>query len=391
MRMRIPISLFLLFALTHPGYAQSANEIVIGSKHSVYSEVLGESRDYWVSLPDSYGLESESHKTYPILVVLDGRSLFRPISGTLSFMSASRNGSRRVPEMIVVGIPSTNRERDFTPDKIVTRRENDTGGGDRFLGFLENELLPVLRGAYRTSPYSMLVGHSLGGLLATHAYLKSESTFNAFIAIDPSFGSWDADTMDPKIDAITGQSFDRFLYLATANWGARNLRNRDRHVRFYEALHRRVGGGQFRARLEYFEDENHGSVPLIAFYNGMSEIFQGYGMSYRDVTSLEQLTSHYHAISERLSHDFQPPEELVNRVGYQMLRSDDSEQKAAALELFELNATNHSGSFNVFDSLGEAYASLGQKAKAIESYRRSLEINPGNENAKDQLELLGVQ
>jgi predicted alpha/beta superfamily hydrolase len=368
-----------------------ANEVVVGSKYSIHSELLGETREYWVSLPDSYDLESESHKTYPILIVLDGRSHFRSVSGMHSFMSTSRSGSRRVPEMIIVGVASTNRERDFTPDKIVTRRENETGGGDNFLNFLETEFIPFLNNTYRSSSFKVLMGHSLGGLLVTHAYLKAESTFNAFIAIDPSFGNWDADTMDQKVETATDSSLNRFLYIATANWGTRNLRNRDRHVRFYESLHRRAGSDQFRAQLEYFEDENHGSVPLMAFYNGMSTLFEGYGMTYRDVTSSEQVASHYEVISDRLSHDFKPPEELVNRAGYQMLRQDDEKQKASALELFELNASNYPMSFNAFDSLGEAYHAMGETKKAIESYQRSLELNAGNENAKTQIKVLEKQ
>lgn len=390
MSIRIPIGIVLLFALTHPLFAQSANAVVMGSEYSIRSEVLDEDRTYWVSLPASYDLAASSHATYPLLVVLDGQVHFRYIAGMLGFMSAGRSGSRRVPEMIVVGIASTNRERDFTPDKIVTRRANDTGGGDRFLDFLETELLPVLQGRYRLAPFTVLMGHSLGGLLASHAYLQAETTFDAFIVVDPSFGNWDAATMDQKVEAMPRTSLDRFLYVATANWGPRNFRNRDRHVRFYEALHRRAGAGPFRARLEYFEDEDHGSVPLIAFYHGMSALFEGYGLTYRDVTSLEQLTSHYEAISDRLSYDVLPPEELVNRIGYRMLRSEDARQKAVALSFFDLNAANYPASFNVFDSLGEAHAALGHTREAIESYQRSLQLNPDNENARRQLDLLAA-
>ena len=380
-----------LLTWTQLGYSQVAIDPAAGTHYSIYSELLGETREYWVSLPDSYDLESESHTTYPLLIVLDGRSLFRPVSAMHGFMSTGRSGSRRVPEMIVVGIASTNRERDFTPDKIVTRRENATGGGDIFLGFLETELLPVLHDSYRSSSFSVLLGHSLGGLLAIHAYMKANTTFNAFIAIDPSFGNWNADTMDLKVEAITDASFDRFLYIASANWGSRNLRNRDRHVRFYESLHARSAPRQFRARYEYFENENHGSVPLIAFHNGMSSLFEGYGMTFRDVTSAEQLTTHYEIISDRLSHDFKPPEELVNRAAYQMLRQDDDTQKAAAIALFELNASNHPMSFNAFDSLGEAYHAVGDIKKAIASYQRSLALHAGNENARNQLDILEAQ
>ncbi len=354
----------------------------------MHSDILDENREYWVSLPPSYDQAYQSHKTYPILIVLDGRSLFGPVTEMINHMSTSRNGSRRVPEMIVVGIQSTNRERDFTPDKIVTVRKNDTGGGDQFLAFLEKELFPVLQSTYRASSYRVLVGHSLGGLLACHAYMKEQTLFNAFIAIDPSFGTWDMATMDQKIDAVTNVSFDRFLYMATANWGARNLRNRDRHVRFYESLNQKNSADLFRAQLEYFENENHFSIPLIAFYNGISSMFKGYGLSYRAVTSLKQLTAHYETISIRLSADFQAPEELVDRVAHQFMRSDDPEKKAVAYEFFEMNTTNFPHSFTALMSLADAQETLGDMENAIESYKKALELAPENGNAENRLNIL---
>lgn len=388
MKIRFCLSFLFLLLFARLGYSQTSDDVVVGSKYSIHSDLLDETREYWVSLPDSYHLDSESHKTYPLLIVLDGQSHFRFVSGMHHFMSASRSGSRRVPEMIIVGVASTNRERDYTPDKIVTARENDTGGGDIFLSFLETELLPDLHNSYRTSSFNVLMGHSLGGLFAVHTYMKAESAFNAFIAIDPSFGTWDAETMDQKVEAMTDSSFDRFLYMATANWGTRNLRNRDRHVRFYESLHSRAGAGPFRAQLEYFEEENHGSVPLIAFYNGMSSLFKDYGLTFQEITSSEQLVSHFELISDRLSHDFRPPEALVNRAAYQMLRRENDQQKAEALKLFELNASNYPMSFNAFDSLGEAYQAVGETKKAMDSYKKSLALNAGNENAKAQLKIL---
>ncbi len=45
-------------------------------------------------------------------------------------------------------------------------------------------------------------------------------------------------------------------------------------------------------------------------------------------------------------------------------------------------------SFNVYDSLGEAYMAKGDKENAIKNYKKSLELNPDNENAKDMLQQL---
>lgn len=360
--------------------SQDVEQIVIGTKHILHSNILNEDREYWVNLPESYNNEGSSYMRYPVLIVLDGNAHFRSISGMVNYMSAGYNGNTRIPEMIVVAIQNVNRRRDFTPDQIITSRKNDSGGGESFLSFLENELIPELDRKYRTEPYRILFGHSLGGLLATHAYMKEKTLFNAFIAVDPSFGTWDAETMDKKLDAVTEKSFERFIYIATANWGKRNIRNRDRHVRLYEALNSKCEG-EFPAKLEYFEDENHGSVPPIAFNNGILAIFEGYGIYYRDIDSKEQLTQHFQSLSQRLSWDFRPPEYLVNRIGYRMLQSRNESEKSKALAFFIMNTENFPNSFNAFDSLGEAYEVLGDTENAVSNYEKSLELNPGNEHA----------
>ena len=382
-------NILLLFFLVVSQFAkaQETKEISIGTVHQIHSNQLNEDREYWVNLPESYHEEGNSYKRYPILILLDGNAHFRSITGMVNYMSSGYNGNRVIPEMIVVAIQNVDRRRDFTPDKIITVRENNSGGGEKFLSFLEEELIPELDTNYRTDSYRILFGHSLGGLLATHAYMKEKSLFNAFIAVDPSFGTWDAETMDQKLEAVTDQSFQRYLYLATANWGKRNIRNRDRHVRLYESLNSK-SPGEFAAKLEYFENENHGSVPPIAFYQGISSMFDGYGISYRDIKSLDQLLQHFQLISQRLSFDFSPSESLVNQIGYGFLQSRNPEEQAKALDFFLLNTKNFPGSYNAFDSLGDAYETLGDAKKAIESYQQSLNLNPAHEHAKNKIEIL---
>ncbi|MBO0340287.1 MAG: alpha/beta hydrolase-fold protein [Allomuricauda sp.] len=360
--------------------SQDTESIMLGTKHMLHSNILNEDRGYWISLPDSYNDDQSSHKRYPVLMVLDGNIHFKSITGVVNYLSSDAYRSWKIPEMIVVGITNVDRRRDYTPDKVITVRENNSGGGKKFLSFLEDELIPELDSHYRTAPYRILFGHSLSALLTTHAYMKEKSLFSAFIAVDPSFGTWDAETMDKKLEAVTDRSFKRYFYLATANWGKRNIRNRDRHVRLFEGLNSKCEG-VFPAKMEYFENENHASVPPIAFYNGISNIFEGYGISYREVKSKEQLIQHFQSISRRLSWNFRPPEQLVNRIGYSLLRSRNSHDKPTALSYFILNTENFPNSFNAFDSLGEAYEALGDKKKAIDNYEKSLELNPKNEHA----------
>jgi predicted alpha/beta superfamily hydrolase len=381
------ITCFLLLASFFQGYTQDSNEIVIGNKHQIHSDILNEERSYWVGLPESYNDETASYKRYPILLVLDGHAHFRSISGMVNYMSSGYNGNIRIPEMIVVAIQNVNRRRDFTPDKIITQRENDSGGGETFLRFLEEELIPELDKQYRSDSYRILFGHSLGGLLATHTYMKEQTKFNAFIAVDPSLGTWDAETMDEKLEAITTNSFHRYLYVATANWGKSNIRNRDRHIRLYESLNSKCTGF-FPAALEYFEEENHGSVPLIAFHNGISSIFKGYGVHYRNIQDTEELKEHFINLSDRLSWVVKPPEYLVNRIGYTLLKSKDKINRTEALQFFILNTELYPASYNTFDSLEEAYEIMSDNKNAVINYNKSLKLNPGNKHALRKIQEL---
>jgi glyoxylase-like metal-dependent hydrolase (beta-lactamase superfamily II) len=77
-----------------------------------------------------------------------------------------------------------------------------------------------------------------------------------------------------------------------------------------------------------------------------------------------------------------------NQLGYRLL---GQEQYAAAIAVFELNVEMYPESWNVYDSLGEAYMLADNDQRAIELYRRSLEINPDNANAVTMLERLGVE
>lgn len=79
------------------------------------------------------------------------------------------------------------------------------------------------------------------------------------------------------------------------------------------------------------------------------------------------------------------PEFSLNNIGYTLLRRGKVEE---AISVFELNVEAYPESFNVYDSLGEAYMASGQTEKAIHYYERSLELNPQNTNAVEKLEEL---
>jgi Flp pilus assembly protein TadD len=56
-----------------------------------------------------------------------------------------------------------------------------------------------------------------------------------------------------------------------------------------------------------------------------------------------------------------------------------------AIEVFKMNIEMYPDSWNVYDSLGEAYMENGQNDLAIEYYQKSLKLNPQNTNAVNML------
>jgi CubicO group peptidase (beta-lactamase class C family) len=78
-------------------------------------------------------------------------------------------------------------------------------------------------------------------------------------------------------------------------------------------------------------------------------------------------------------------ESLLNRIGYELLAKGAT---GAATEVLEHNVKLYPKSWNVYDSLAEAYARGGDLRQAIQYYERSLKLNPENENAKVALRKL---
>ncbi len=89
----------------------------------------------------------------------------------------------------------------------------------------------------------------------------------------------------------------------------------------------------------------------------------------------------------RKSHpDFEPhAERVLNDLGYEILEMKRNEE---AIAVFKINADSFPESWNVYDSLGEAYMIIGNKELAIKNYEKSVELNPQNVNGKNMLKKL---
>jgi tetratricopeptide (TPR) repeat protein len=82
--------------------------------------------------------------------------------------------------------------------------------------------------------------------------------------------------------------------------------------------------------------------------------------------------------------DYGLSEDEINELGLRLLY--ERKDAGAAIEVLKLNAVQFPRSFNVWDSLGEAYYQMGNREEAIRNYERSLQLNPDNIGGKRMLE-----
>jgi predicted alpha/beta superfamily hydrolase len=162
-----------------------------------HSQTVGVDYLLYVSLPRDYDKQSES---YPIVFVLDADYCF-PIVHQIARLLADHDELR---PLILVGITypgvaqekygpllKTGRTRDYTPTHVASggygeQFQKQSGGADRFLNFIQKELIPDLDKEFRVKPDRSIVGYSYGGLLATYGLLTRPTLFQRYIIVSPS-------------------------------------------------------------------------------------------------------------------------------------------------------------------------------------------------------------
>lgn len=368
------LNLFMLLPLvllaSSAASAQAPIAYDVPERLVVKSQVLGEERVILIRTPAGYARSSEK---FPVLYMTDGDAHIQHTSGTVSFLA--RNA--RMPEMIVVGITNTDRTRDLTPTRVERVPGNPngqgfptSGGADKFLKFIETELIPLVESKYRTMPYRALAGHSFGGLFAVHAMLTKPELFNSYIAVSPSL-QWDNFGEIDRVKEFfkTRKELNRTLFTSLGNEPGDIG---DAFGLFQDELRRQQLKGFVWEAVRY-EDEDHGSVVLRSHYAGLRKAFDGWQFPRDSATGavvggLKGVEEHYSKLSERLGFKVIVPEALMNQVGYQLMGQGSMDDAIAA---FKLNVERYPGSANVYDSLGEAYERSGRFELALTNYEKA--------------------
>lgn len=379
--------LALLFCFLYPRSTIAQEKeaaIKVGELTKLHSNILDEDRPLLIYTPSDY---EQSKDKYSVLYVLDGDAHFHHTIGSVNFLS----GNDRIPKMIIVAIPNTDRIRDLTPPSEFEddQKEYPNGGGaDNFLNFLKDELIPYIDTNYRTRNYKTLVGHSFGGLFVIHTMVNHPNVFNSYIAISPSLW-WENQKLVEEANQYFKSNPDLVgdMYMTMANEGTDMLGGALKLTAILEE----VAPKNFRWDFKHMDYETHNSIPLKSTYNGLEKIFEGYyihdPIKFFSLGGLSGLDKNYKQISERLGYTKKIPVDLTINVGNSLLKDKRFEY---SIDVFKRTIRDYPSNDAGFNGLGEAYAALNKNELAISHYTKALELNLSNKIAKEKLIKFGV-
>ena len=385
------------------GEAKAQYLVQTGLKDSVYSEVLKESREFYVQFPE--GFDPESDKKYPVSYILDGENLLPALSVTQKFYSGGF-----IPDMILIGISNhKNRSRDLTPTLVEPSWEPN-GGGAAFLKFIGEELIPFIEDKYPVTNYRTLIGHSYGGLFAINTLLNQPSLFENYLAIDPSL-DWDDQLMLKQAKEVFSKeslkrkslyvSLSGQLHMQKPEMTLENVMQDDSEFTLFARSN--IAFSDFiRANSEtgldfdweFFSKDLHGTVPLPSLRNGLISLFEWFQMERVELfnipeTSTEELLELMNYRAKKLEAHFgypEPPfpEDLITMSGYMSM---DRGQMEKAKMFFEQGIQYFPQSANMYDSMADYYEASDNPKAALEFVKKAFAIS-GSDFHKNRMEEL---
>ena len=346
----------------------------------INSAVLGEERTILVRVPPGY---ETTKLSYPVLYMTDGNAHIGHTSSSVEFLA--RNG--RMSEMIVVGITNTDRTRDLSPTHVKTTvaggnsalRFPTSGGADKFLKFIETELIPEIEKRYRVHQYRILAGHSLGGLFTIHTMLSRPELFQSYVAVSPAL-HWDNQVAVKRAEDFfkARKELPVTLFMSL---GREPGPIEDGFYQLKQVLEKNQTK-DFDWKAQVLEDEDHGSVVLHSHYLALRKVFDGWQIP-RDPDSggvagdFKSVEEHYQKLSKKFKYNIAVPEQLINQLGYQSLFAERFEE---AITIFKTNVERYPESANVYDSLAEAYETTGKLELAAPLYEKAQTLGQQNQD-----------
>ncbi|MBU3023629.1 alpha/beta hydrolase-fold protein [Aestuariibacter sp. A3R04] len=332
----------------------------------IESEILDEQRQYNVLLPKHY---AETSQHYPVIYRLDGAEnipLMKEVLNRLQEANAA-------PEVIIVAIENTDRLRDMYP--TVNEDTNGPvglgGGADKFLAFIEQELIPDVEKRYRTHSTRIIAGASAAGTFSVYAMQQRPGLFDAHIAYSPAVW-WNTGAMVKRTEQwlATHPAKPTYLFM---NMGNEGLPMRP----YYDALLSAFTNNE-NHNIKLVVNEHpgvaHGLTATAGIFNAYQSFFMNKVFAREHVTAdMQVIDSYYLQLGKQWGVDPTPPENVVRELGYYFSWQQHPD---IAMQLFKHNLSHHPQNPDAITGVAYGYEAQNNLAQALNYAERALAAAP---------------
>jgi predicted alpha/beta superfamily hydrolase len=236
---------------------------------SIYSRILGEQREIKILLPENY--KPGSGEKFEAVYLTDGEWVMDPFS----FIYKFAKDENYVPPLILVALPNTypdnvnQRDRDFLP--VHVQEPAISGGADKFIRFLREELIPYIESKYPCNGTRSLYGHSYGGVFSSYVLLRDPELFNTYYSTDPAY--WYNNGYVPKLASERTTPFEshKTLWIAGIESTYKSM-----GIDRMDSILKAGAIKNLSWKVVTFPNEKHNSVRLKAIYDGLKYVYSGF-------------------------------------------------------------------------------------------------------------------
>ena len=242
--------LFMLFLF----YCGSAMAQI--KTESIDSKMLNSKRSISIKLPKNY--DHNSGVEHPVIVVLDGDYLIKPVIGQTDFQTYFNN----MPGSIIVGINHGNmRSSDILYNSVSGLPVHS---GSEFYEFIAKELLVYIDENYNTSGFRVVVGHEKSANLMNSFLLEAQPLFQAYVNLSPEFEGTMSQNIIKRIQWLND---DIIYYIATTKSDVKSIR--ENLLSLNDGI-KRIDNKHFK----FYFDDFDGVSNHIAIMSGMARGFE---------------------------------------------------------------------------------------------------------------------
>jgi len=368
------IFLSLLTVCWPHAYPQNdGDDIVIGTYRKIHSEITNEDRTLLIWLPNRY---NQSTLSYPVIYLLYGQNTSAYLLPTITACDMLA-ASGVIPEMIIIGVASAERYRDFS--------SISDGYVENTVRFFIDELFPFVNCNYRTLNYRIVIGPQAGAVFSFYTLLNHPDLFHSYIIENPFVGQ-NREILFNMADRFFNKSltFNRFLFIKE---------EKDNNPLFIKTasefadLMKARAPDDFRFHFK-LEDPSGYFVPPVPAKEGLLKLFEQF--TFPDTLKIENvndITDFYKNISKKYGVDLVAPEHVLTIESDKLLSAGKYNELSDLLE-YMLSLYPHS--LNTLMRLGDLKRIQGDYETAIKYYDEFLKIRPVDaisiRNRRDNIE-----